>query len=115
MSKKHREKILGFVKRHPDGFGFLIPQDIDHPDVYIPRKYMYGVMSNDKVEALVRPEPRGDRYRGKVTQIVERAFTKVTGRLYRLAETSAILLDSSHAWGEDLRVELENEREGAHA
>ena len=45
--------LTGIVKRHPDGFGFMIPDDHDHPDVYIPKQSMLGVMSQDTIEIEV--------------------------------------------------------------
>ena len=58
--------IVGIIKRHPDGFGFLIPEQDRIPDVYIPRQSMTGIMSNDKVEASVRLERGGERLRGEI-------------------------------------------------
>ncbi|MCB0356669.1 MAG: ribonuclease R, partial [Bdellovibrionales bacterium] len=93
-------------KRHPDGFGFLIPLDIEHPDVYIPRKSMYGVMTNDKVEVQVRPEPDGERFRGSITKILERGITQVLGRFHPKNKTEGMLFDHSHGWGTNMEVQV---------
>ena len=45
----NKTTITGRVKRNADGFGFLIPEDSDHPDVYLPRFTMEGVMTDDIV------------------------------------------------------------------
>jgi len=101
------KKLTGHIKRHPDGFGFFIPDEVDFPDVYIPKKYMVGVMSNDKVEIDVRQEPGGDRFRGKVTKIIERGIRQVTGQIHRMNSRRGMLLDASRAWGENLYIKLE--------
>ncbi|HMN67196.1 MAG TPA: ribonuclease R [Bdellovibrionales bacterium] len=103
MSKGQRE-ALGTIKRHPDGFGFFIPDDTDQPDVYIPRQNMKGVMSNDRARVRVERERGGDRYRGDVLEIVKRAFTRVMGQYYETAPGKGLLYDKSFSWGEDLMV-----------
>lgn len=98
------QKIQGAVKRHPDGYGFFIPDDPNQPDVYIAKHSMDGVMSNDRVEIL--PKRDGDRWRGEVTKIVERKTAQVTGHIKKLNASQGILKDESFAWGEDLKVSL---------
>ena len=49
-----RKTLTGFIKRHPDGFGFFIPDDKDHPDVYVPQNAMKSAMTNDKATILYR-------------------------------------------------------------
>ncbi|MCB0391665.1 MAG: ribonuclease R [Bdellovibrionales bacterium] len=104
MKKLSKSSVIGFVKRHPDGFGFLIPLEIDFPDVYIPRKSMVGIMTNDKVEVQVRPEPDGERFRGNVTKVIERGTTQVLGRFHPTEDGEGLLIDHSHGWGENLHV-----------
>src|SRR5690606_17247934 len=99
------KNLIGVVKRHPDGFGFFIPDDPDHPDVYIPRKEMSGVMTNDRIEILSYAEKGGVRYRGDVLSVVTRANTRVMGKFERVTEDRGIVRDRSGAWGSDLVVD----------
>lgn len=103
MSKATKEAV-GIVKRHPDGFGFFIPDDLDHPDVYIPRQSMKGVMANDRVRVSIERERGGDRYRGDVLEVVSRSVTRVVGVFHETGPGKGTLLDKSFAWGEDLSV-----------
>ncbi len=105
MSKNLLE---GLVKRHPDGFGFLIPEDREHPDVYISKHDMLGVMSNDRVRARVYPSRKGDRFYGEIEDVLERSTTRVVGVYSQLNEREGLILDSSKAWGADLRIFSEN-------
>lgn len=106
-----RNKLLeGVVKRHPDGFGFFIPDDSELPDVYIPKASMSGVMSSDRVQVEAWPEKGGDRLRGNVVRVIERNTRRVTGQLHLINEERGILIDESRAWGADLVVKLD----GAH-
>lgn len=96
--------LLGQVKRHPDGFGFFIPADRTHSDVYLPRHTMGGVMTNDTVEVEVFPSHKDDRFFGEIRKIVGRATKTVVGRLHWINEREALLLDDSKSWGANLKV-----------
>lgn len=102
-NKQHREST-GTVKRHPDGFGFFIPDDSDFPDVYIPRQSMEGVMSNDRVRISVEREKGGDRFRGEILEVEKRAVTRAMGVYHEKSPGRGVLLDKSFAWGADLQV-----------
>lgn len=102
--KKSLHESLGVVKRHPDGFGFFISDDVDQVDVYIPRHSMKGVMTNDRVRVRIEREKGGDRFRGDISEILQRAVTRVVGVYHETAPGKGVLLDKSFAWGEDLKV-----------
>lgn len=105
MKKKF---VQGLIKRHPDGFGFLIAEDPNQPDVYIPHHGMNGAMSNDRVLAEVSPEKGGDRFRGEIVRIVQRSTKKIVGHITWLSETSGVVRDEAHGWGQDLRISREH-------
>jgi ribonuclease R len=95
---------IGIVKRHPDGFGFFIPDEMGLPDVYIPKQFMKNVMTNDKVEVAVYPEPGGKRFRGEVLKILDRAFKKVVGKYHDLNDQFGVILDNNNNWGANLSI-----------
>ncbi len=105
------KKVSGMVKRHPDGFGFFIPDDRSTPDAYISKPDMRGIMTNDKVEVHIKPEPGGSRFRAKIVRVTKRAFDNVVGQVYLLGDGTPILADSSHSWGADLVIESEEDLE----
>ncbi len=104
MSKKNQRESLGIIKRHPDGFGFFIPDNVDEPDVYIPRNAMEGVMTNDRVRVRVERERGGDRFRGEVLEVVARAFSRVMGAYRSAGPGRGMIRDQSFSWGADLYV-----------
>lgn len=106
--KKASAISTGIVKRHPDGFGFLIPDDPESPDVYIPRRSMMGVMGLDKVKVRVTREPGGDRYQGEIEEIITRGQSRVVGPVAKLEDGVAILEDRSLSWGYPMYAELNN-------
>lgn len=106
MSKRNRSKsttLSGTIKRHPDGFGFLIPEDPEAVDVYVPRHEMTGVMGNDRVEVEVSREPGGVRFRGRIVKVLGRGNKRVTGK-YEKTGPHGYLRDHSFAWGADLQI-----------
>lgn len=64
----NKKTLSGTLKRHPDGFGFFIPDDKEHPDVYIPSNGMHTAMTNDRVSISVEKE-RDGRFRGDIIRI----------------------------------------------
>ena len=81
MKPFSKGRIEGILKRHPDGFGFVIPDDKSHPDIYIPSAKIGSALTNDRVEALVYQKRKGgDRsYYGSITNILKRDKKFVVG------------------------------------
>jgi ribonuclease R len=94
--------VTGTIKRHPDGYGFLIPDEKNIPDAYVAKHNMEGVMTNDKVSAKIVPD--GNRFRAEGLEIQKRETTQVMGKIRVQDPTSGILKDESFGWGEDLKV-----------
>lgn len=95
---------VGVVKRHPDGYGFLIPEDPSLPDIYVPKHSMAGVMTNDKIEVALQRD--GDRFRGEVVRVLHHDTKRVSGQIRLINRAQGILRDESLGWGEDLKVSI---------
>ncbi|RYZ72275.1 MAG: RNB domain-containing ribonuclease, partial [Proteobacteria bacterium] len=100
--------VKGMIKRHPDGFGFLIADDAETPDVYVARQSMTGIMTNDKVEVeLYRPRSgkgKEERLSGEIVRVLHRANKRVVGRYLPVDKKYGILQDENKGWGTDLRI-----------
>ncbi|PWU15225.1 MAG: ribonuclease R [Bdellovibrio sp.] len=94
----------GTIKRHPDGFGFFIPDSPDQPDVYIPRESMNGIMTQDRVKVEVYKERHGHRYRGLIVEVVDHGTKRVVGQFHPLPGGGGILKDVSKGWGAELVI-----------
>ena len=90
------------MKRHPDGYGFLIPDDPEKPDLYISKRDMQGIMTNDRIEAKATPD--GSRFRGINIKMIEHTVVRVTGRVHKSGPDRGFMVDESFGWGEDLKV-----------
>ena len=70
--------LTGKVHAHPDGYGFLIPEDKRADDVYLNRREMRRVMHGDVVMVRVERNKRGG-VEAHVGQILERAQKRLLG------------------------------------
>jgi ribonuclease R len=73
--------VSGTVEGHPDGFGFLIPDD-GGADIFLGPRQMQQALHGDRV--MVRPtgEDRRGRREGVVVEILARANHRIVGRLF---------------------------------
>ena len=103
-SKASAQQVTGLIKRHPDGFGFLIPDTPEVPDVYIPRHHMTGIMTNDRVAVEVYHGREKDRLFGEVKEIKQRAVKQIVGRYLPVDVKYGVIQDDGRGWGADLRI-----------
>ncbi|MGZ6485377.1 MAG: ribonuclease R [Pseudobdellovibrio sp.] len=101
--------LNGIIKRHPDGFGFFIPDDKDHPDVYVPQHAMKSAMTNDKATIRVEKEKDG-RFRGEIVRITERYNKRVAGKFSLLNDKWGAIKDEGRGWGKDLKILIEKSK-----
>lgn len=102
-----KQKTLnGLVKRHPDGFGFFIPEDKEHPDVYIPSNGMNSAMTNDRVSIYVERE-RDGRFRGEIFRINDRSQKTIAGKFTIINDKYGVIKDDGKGWGTDLKISLD--------
>jgi ribonuclease R len=75
-----KDLIVGRVIGHPEGFGFLRPDDATE-DLYFSPREMKGLMHNDRVVAQIITIDRRGRREGSVVEILERLTARVVGRI----------------------------------
>ena len=73
--------IKGTVQGHPDGFGFLIPED-GSPDLFLGPKEMHKVFHGDRVMVREIGLDRRGRREAAIVEVLERANARLVGRLY---------------------------------
>lgn len=114
-SFQQQRNVDGIIKCHPDGYGFLIPDDPKHPDVYISKQFMTGIMTNDRLRVLVHKTRDESRLSGEVVQILNRSVKKIVGKYLPVDVKYGVILDEQRHWGADLRIRSEdamNAKEG---
>ncbi|MBB6730600.1 ribonuclease R [Cohnella zeiphila] len=72
--------IRGRLQAHAKGFAFLLPDEPDHPDLYIHANDLKSAMNGDIVLGRVTSKSEGGtRLEGEVVRIVKRAVTQIVG------------------------------------
>ncbi|MFY9269816.1 MAG: ribonuclease R [Candidatus Manganitrophaceae bacterium] len=72
--------IIGRLKGHRDGYGFVIPETEGEPDIFIAAKKMEEAMHGDRVVTRIEATKPDGRREGRVIRILERARTRIVGR-----------------------------------
>ncbi len=81
--------VRGRIIAHPDGFGFLVP-DEGGGDLYMNPREMRALLHGDRIVARVTGIDRRGRREGAIADVLERANTTVVGRL--VAESGVTVL-----------------------
>ncbi|GIP48986.1 ribonuclease R [Paenibacillus timonensis] len=99
--------VRGRLQAHAKGFAFLIPEDRDHPDVYIHANDLKSAMNGDTV--LVRVSSKsagGGKLEGEVVRIVHRAVTQVVG-VFQNNESFGFVIPDDKRINKDLFIPRE--------
>ncbi|MDG1445613.1 MAG: ribonuclease R, partial [Methylophilaceae bacterium] len=77
------EAVAGVIQGHPDGFGFLVPDDrTKNPeDIFLSPKEMQEVMHGDRAMVRISGLDRRGRPEGKVVEVLERTNLTLVGRV----------------------------------
>ncbi len=81
ISVDEDDLIRGRVIGHPDGFGFLVPEE-GGDDLFLSAKQMHTLLHGDRAVVQVAGIDRRGRREGAVISIIERANETFVGRLY---------------------------------
>ncbi|EXI80937.1 MAG: Ribonuclease R [Candidatus Accumulibacter appositus] len=72
--------IAGRIEGHPDGYGFLVPDDAGE-DLYLEARQMSKVLHGDRALVRVVGVDRRGRREGVIVEVLERANSRVVGRV----------------------------------
>ena len=78
----NKDLIVGRIIGHPDGFGFLRPDD-GSEDLYLSPREMNPLLHNDRAMLRVAGIDKKGRREGAVVEILERNTHQIVGRLYK--------------------------------
>jgi ribonuclease R len=95
--------ISGVVQGHPDGFGFLIPDDktkCNGEDLFLSPKEMSQVMHGDRAMVRMTGLDRRGRPEGKLIEVLERRTQKLVGRVIHTTGVTIVA-------AEDKRINLD--------
>lgn len=89
------EEVVGFFRRNPRGFGFVIPENPNaHGDLFIPPDGVGGAMTGDLVRAKARRTGKRDgrtMFEGRILEILRRGHHRFVGLLQKTGEVYFLL------------------------
>ncbi len=85
--------IRGRVMAHPEGFGFLVP-DEGGDDLFLSAKQMRSLLHGDRAVVQVAGIDRRGRREGAVVEVLERANTTLVGRLFIESSVAFVVADN---------------------
>ena len=88
--------VPGRIIAHPDGFGFLVPDDKGEKgeDIYLSARQMRTVFHNDRVMVRITGKDRRGRLEGTIVEVLERNTKHVVGRFYRESGINTVVPDN---------------------
>lgn len=98
--------IKGRVQGHPDGFGFLIP-DEGGDDLFLSAREMHSMLHGDRAMVHVKGIDRRGRREGGVVEVLERNTHRVVGRLFVDGGVNYVVADNKRI-NQDILVPNEN-------
>lgn len=85
--------VRGRVIAHPDGFGFLRPEE-GGEDLFIPAKHMRALMHGDRAVMRKTGIDHRGRPEASLIEVLERANKRLVGRLYMQGEIAYVIPDN---------------------
>jgi ribonuclease R len=73
--------VVGQIQAHPDGYGFLIPDQAGLSDVFINAGHMKGVWDGDRVVVRVEKVKNKRKQEGRVIRVLSRKHQKAQNDL----------------------------------
>jgi len=101
--------VVGRVKCHPDGYGFVIPETEGEEDVFISPRNLKEAMHGDRVIARVESIRKKGK-EGKIIRILERSLRKIVGKFMKGKNYSYLIPEDERILGEVYIPEGETKR-----
>jgi ribonuclease R len=101
--------IVGRVKAHPDGYGFVIPEAEGEEDIFIGSRNLKEAMHGDRVVARIESIRKKGK-EGSVIRILERKTRHVVGKFMRAKNYSYVLPEDERILQEVFIPEGETKR-----
>jgi ribonuclease R len=85
--------VIGRVQGHPDGFGFLVPEE-GGDDYFLNAREMHKVLHGDRAVVRMSGVDRRGRPEGEIVEVLSRANIEVVGRLHEERGTYFIVAEN---------------------
>jgi ribonuclease R len=78
----HADLVRGRIIAHPDGFGFLSPDEGEEQDIFLTPREMRATLHGDRAVVRITKVKRDGRKEGHLVEVVERHNETVVGRYH---------------------------------
>ncbi len=100
--------LIGTISRHPKGFGFLVLEDAEAEDIFIPASDLKGAMNGDRVIVRTKREAVGKaRAEGEVIRVLQRKVQRVVGTFESSRHFGFVIPDDKR-FGSDIFISKDN-------
>lgn len=90
---------IGKLQGNPKGFGFVIQDEEDTPDVYISTENMNGAMNGDRVVAkILKAKDEGRRAEGQIIKILSRGVNTLVGTFEKSTHFGFVVPDDKRIY-----------------
>jgi ribonuclease R len=101
--------VAGKVRCHPDGYGFVIPEQEGEEDIFIGPRHLKEAMHGDRVVARIESIRKKGK-EGRIIRILERKVRKVVGKFFKGKNYSYIVPEDERILQEVFIPEGETKR-----
>jgi len=100
--------LLGKISRHPKGFGFLVQDNREAEDIFIPASELKGAMNGDRVIVRIKREAtEKSRAEGEVIRILQRNVHRLVGTFESSRHFGFVVPDDKR-FGSDIFIAKDN-------
>ncbi len=93
--------VVGRLQGNERGYGFVIPEDENTVDVFIPADELNGAMHNDRVVARIGKRSLGDkRAEGEIVKVISRANKTIVGTFENSVQFGFVIPDNTRISGD---------------
>lgn len=98
--------VSGRVIGHPDGYGFLVPEE-GGDDLFLSARQMRAVLHGDRAIARVIGVDRRGRKEGAIVEVLERSNKRIVGR-FHLEHGISVVIPSNNRISQDIVIPAEH-------
>ncbi len=96
--------VVGRFSRHRAGYGFVVPDDPEVADVFIPPPAQGGAQHGDVVAARVLSVREDGKREGRIVRVVERGSSRLVGTFYTTHSGGGLVAPLDKGFGFDVLV-----------